>query len=269
MAEKVIRVTSVELPELAVYASLKEPQLLHYFEPELGIFVCETAQVIRRALAAGYEPLSFLMETKELEGEGKALADGWTGIPVYTAEKEVLSQITGYKLARGVLSVMRRKPLPPPEVILAGKKRVVVLEDIENPTNVGAIFRSAAGLMADAVLLTGLSSDPLYRRASRVSMGTVFQLPWTIVDRADPAAFRAAGFLTAAMALTEDSITLRDPVLKGEQPLVLFFGNESTGLSEETLRAVDHVVRIPMANGVDSLNVAAASAVAFWELFHV
>ena len=267
----IIEITDLEIPELEVYIDKKEVQLLHYYEPEPGIFIAESPNVILRALEAGYEPLSLLMEKKPPGEKERAILDRCGEIPVYTASLEVLTRITGYQLARGMLCAMRRKALPSLKEICAGKHRIAILEDVVNPTNVGAIFRSAAALSMDAVLLTKGSSDPLYRRAVRVSMGTVFQIPWTIMDAGDwperaMQELRSMGYRTAAMALKEDSVSLKDERLKKEERLAIVLGTEGDGLAGRTIADCDYTVMIPMTHGVDSLNVAAASAVAFWEL---
>ncbi len=267
----IIEITDLEIPELEVYIDKKEVQLLHYYEPEPGIFIAESPNVILRALEAGYEPLSLLMEKKPPGEKERAILDRCGEIPVYTASLEVLTRITGYQLARGMLCAMRRKALPSLKEICEGKRRIAILEDVVNPTNVGAIFRSAAALSMDAVLLTKGSSDPLYRRAVRVSMGCVFQIPWTIMDAGDwperiMQELRSMGYRTAAMALKEDSVSLRDERLKKEEKLAIVLGTEGDGLAGRTIADCDYTVMIPMTHGVDSLNVAAASAVAFWEL---
>ena len=267
----IMEIRDLEIPELEVYIDKKEVQLLHYYEPEPGIFIAESPNVILRALEAGYEPLSLLMEKKPPGEKERAILDRCGEIPVYTASLEVLTRITGYQLARGMLCAMRRKALPSLKEICAGKHRIAILEDVVNPTNVGAIFRSAAALSMDAVLLTKGSSDPLYRRAVRVSMGTVFQIPWTIMDAGDwperaMQELRSMGYRTAAMALKEDSVSLKDERLKKEERLAIVLGTEGDGLAGRTIADCDYTVMIPMAHGVDSLNVAAASAVAFWEL---
>ena len=272
MAE-IIRITDFNAPELDVYARLSEVQLLRYHEPDLGIFIAESPNVIERALNSGYEPISFLAEAKEIGGEGCKLTERCGNIPVYTAEFDVLTRLTGFKLTRGLLCAMRRKKLPGVEKLCAGAKRIAILENVMNPTNVGAVFRSAAALNMDAVLLTPGCSDPLYRRAARVSMGTVFQIPWTFFDEKTEAwprqgmeLLKKLGFQTAAMALKDDSRSIDDPELKQAEKLAVILGTEGEGLTDETIEACDYTVRIPMAHGVDSLNVAAASAVAFWEL---
>lgn len=267
----IMEIRDLEIPELEVYIDKKEVQLLHYYEPEPGIFIAESPNVILRALEAGYEPLSLLIEKKPLDEKERAILDRCGEIPVYAASLEVLTRITGYQLARGMLCAMRRKALPSLKEICAGKHRIAILEDVVNPTNVGAIFRSAAALSMDAVLLTKGSSDPLYRRAVRVSMGTVFQIPWTIMDAGDwperaMQELRSMGYRTAAMALKEDSVSLKDERLKKEEKLAIVLGTEGDGLAGRTIADCDYTVMIPMTHGVDSLNVAAASAVAFWEL---
>ena len=267
----IIEITDLEIPELEVYIDKKEVQLLHYYEPEPGIFIAESPNVILRALEAGYEPLSLLMEKKPLDEKERAILDRCGEIPVYTASLEVLTRITGYQLARGMLCAMRRKVLPSLKEICEGKRRIAILENVVNPTNVGAIFRSAAALSMDAVLLTKGSSDPLYRRAVRVSMGCVFQIPWTIMDAGDwpertMQELGSMGYRTAAMALKEDSVSLKDERLKKEEKLAIVLGTEGDGLAGRTIADCDYTVMIPMTHGVDSLNVAAASAVAFWEL---
>ena len=267
----IMEIRDLEIPELEVYIDKKEVQLLHYYEPEPGIFIAESPNVILRALEAGYEPLSLLMEKKPPGEKERAILDRCGEIPVYTASLEVLTRITGYQLARGMLCAMRRKALPSLKEICEGKRRIAILEDVVNPTNVGAIFRSAAALSMDAVLLTKGSSDPLYRRAVRVSMGTVFQIPWTIMDAGNwperaMQELRSMGYRTAAMALKEDSVSLKDERLKKEERLAIVLGTEGDGLAGRTIADCDYTVMIPMTHGVDSLNVAAASAVAFWEL---
>lgn len=267
-----IEIKDLNAPELDVYARISEVQLLRYYEPDPGLFVGESLKVIDRALTAGYEPVSFLVEHKELEGEAGVLVTKYPEIPVYTAEYEVLAKLTGYAMTRGVLAVMRRKELPSVEEVCQNARRIAVLENVVNPTNIGAIFRSAAALHMDAVLLSPGCCDPLYRRAARVSMGTVFQIPWTSFDKKiswpgqGMELLWKMGFKTAAMALRKDTVGIDDPALLGEQKLAVFLGNEGDGLLSETIDHSDYRVCIPMSHGVDSLNVAAASAVAFWEL---
>lgn len=260
-------------PELDVYARTSEVQLLRYYEPEPGIFIAESPKVIERALNAGYQPISFLVEHKDLEGEAQEILKQYPDVPVYTAEYELLVKLTGFALTRGMLCAMRRNPLPSVEEICRNASRIAVLENVVNPTNIGAIFRSAAALHMDAVLLTGGCSDPLYRRAARVSMGTVFQIPWTFIgDKSENWATQGIellhhmGFKTAAMALCEDSVNIDDKNLMSEEKLAIILGTEGDGLATSTIANCDYTVCIPMSHGVDSLNVAAASAVAFWQL---
>lgn len=260
----IIEITDFNAPELDVYARLSEKQLLNRDNPAEAKFIAESPKVIERALQAGYEPVSILTERKHIETQAKEIIDRCGDIPVYTAEFDVLTQLTGFQLTRGMLCVMRRRALPTSEQVCAGAKRVAVLEDVMNPTNIGAIFRSAAALGMDAVLLTPNCSNPLYRRAIRVSMGTVFQIPWTYVNEVKDV--QALGFRTAAMALRDDSLSIDDERLTQEQKLAVVLGTEGDGLASSTIAHCDYTVRIPMAHGVDSLNVAAASAVAFWEL---
>lgn len=269
---RIIEITDFEAPELDVYARLTEGQLLNRHEPEKGIFIAESPKVIERALDAGCVPLSFLVERRHIETQAAQILKRCEGIPVYTAEFDVLTRLTGFKLTRGMLCAMRRPKLPRPEEVLKNAKRVAVLENIVNPTNVGAVFRSAAALFMDAVLLTPDCSNPLYRRAIRVSMGTVFQVPWTFLEgnfawpRPGIERLRGLGFSTAAMALREDSVSINDPKLLAEKKLAIVLGTEGDGLAPDTIADCDYTVRIPMSHGVDSLNVAAASAVAFWQL---
>ena len=264
------RITDFDAPELDVYARLTENQLLNRADPQNALFVAESPLVIGRALDAGCEPVSFLMETKHVTGKGAALLARCPGVPVYAAEEDVLTNLTGFHLTRGMLCAMRRPPLADPAAVLRGATRVAVLENVMNPTNLGAIFRSAAALNMDAVLLTEAGSDPLYRRAVRVSMGTVFQIPWTYLPDGWPEPsmgwLRAQGFRTVAMALRDDSVPLNDPRLLAEERLAIVLGTEGDGLAQATIDACDYTVRIPMSHGVDSLNVAAASAVAFYQL---
>lgn len=268
----IIEITDFAAPELDAYARLREVQLLNRQDPEQGIFIAESPRVIERALDAGCVPLSFLVEKKHLEQEARTLMERCPESPFYTAEFDVLTQITGYKLTRGMLCAMRRpKPLSVEEVC-AGTHRIAILENVVNPTNVGAIFRSAAALNMDAVLLTPDCSDPLYRRSIRVSMGTVFQIPWTYFpeDASWPEEgmklLKESGFKTVSMALRNDSVEINDPVLHAEERLAVILGTEGEGLASTTIADSDYTVKIPMSHGVDSLNVAAASAVAFWEL---
>lgn len=264
----IIEITDFMDPALDPYARLSENQLLNRADPENAMFIAESPKVVERALDAGYEPLSMLMEKKHIEGEGKALIERAGEIPVYTADFDLLTQLTGFKLTRGMLCLMRRKKLPSAEEICWDARRIAILEDVVNPTNVGAIFRSAAALGMDAVLLTKASSNPLYRRAIRVSMGTVFQIPWTFLEEwpKDLEMLKGLGFKSVAMALKEDSLSIDDPALLAEEKLAIVLGTEGEGLTSETIGNCDYTVMIPMAHHVDSLNVAAASALAFWEL---
>ena len=261
-----IEISDFQAPELDVYARLTEAQLLNRFEPKKGMFIAESPKVILRALEVGCVPVSILAERSHIHGEAREAIDRCGDIPVYTAPLEVLTQLTGFQLTRGMLCAMLRPPIPELPWVLAGARRVAVLEDVMNPTNLGAIFRSAAALGMDAVLLTSAGSDPLYRRAIRVSMGTVFQVPWAYVPEDWPALLRAQGFRTAAMALRDDSVRLDDPRLTQAEKLAVVMGTEGDGLADATIAACDFTVRIPMHHGVDSLNVAAASAVAFYQL---
>lgn len=270
--KNIIEINDFSAPELDIYARTSEVQLLRYNEPAPGFFIAESPKVIERACNVGYEPVSFLVEHKDLEGEAKELLERFPEIPVYTAEYETLVKMTGYALARGMLCVMRRRALSSIEEICQNARRIAILENVVNPTNIGAIFRSAAALHMDAVLLTSGCSDPLYRRASRVSMGTVFQIPWTYFDKKiswpedGMKTLRKLGFKTVAMALRDDSFSIDDPQLHAEEKLAIILGTEGDGLAAETIADCDYTVKIPMSHGVDSLNVAAASAVAFWEL---
>lgn len=269
----IIEVTDISAPELELFARLTEAQLRNRLEPEKGIFIAESPKVITRALDAGYAPVALLMEHKQLLGQGREIAERCDGIPIYTASEGALTGLTGYPLTRGVLCAMRRKPLPTVEALCQTARRVAVLEGIVDHTNVGAIFRSAAAMGLDAVLLTPTCCDPLYRRSARVSMGTVFQVPWTRIgesagDWPHPGLERlgALDFQTAAMALREDAVAIDDPTLMAADKLAIVLGTEGDGLAAETIARCDFVAKIPMAHGVDSLNVAAASAVAFWQL---
>ncbi|MBE6989199.1 MAG: RNA methyltransferase [Ruminococcaceae bacterium] len=269
----IIEITDFRAPELDAYARLTERQLLGRDIHAQPLFIAESPNVILRALDAGYEPQSLLMERRHIEGQARAVVERCQNIPLYTAPLDVLTQLTGYPLTRGVLCAMRRRPLPQPEAILAPARRIAVLENVMNPTNIGAIFRSAAALGMDAVVLTPSCCDPLYRRSVRVSMGTVFQIPWTFLgescgDWPHPGLerLRDMGFATAAMALRQESLSVDDPRLAAEERLAVVLGSEGDGLSDGTIAQCDYTVRIPMSHGVDSLNVAAASAVAFWQL---
>ena len=269
----IIELTDFSAPELDVYARLTEAQLRNRREPEKGMFIAESPKVIERALNAGYEPVSLLMERKHIEGQAQELIARCPALPVYTADRDLLAELTGYELTRGILCAMRRKPLPSVEDVCANAQRVAVLESIVDPTNVGAIFRSAAALNMDAVLVSPTCCDPLSRRAVRVSMGTVFQIPWTrIGEQADQwphpgmERLQAMGFITAAMALSDNSVSIDDAQLLAEEKLAVVLGTEGDGLSAKTIADCDYTVKIPMSHEVDSLNVAAASAVAFWQL---
>jgi len=269
----IIELTDFSHPGLDVFARLTEAQLRNRLEPEKGIFIAESPKVISRALDAGCQPLSLLMERKHIEGQAAELIARCGDIPVYTADRDLLSRLTGFELTRGILCAMRRPSLPDVEALCANARRIAVLEGIVDHTNVGAIFRSAAALNMDAVLVTPTCCDPFYRRAVRVSMGTVFQVPWTRIGN-DPsqwpeqglARLQALGFKTAAMALDDHSVSVDDPALMAEEKLAIIMGTEGDGLSPATIARCDYTVKIPMSHGVDSLNVAAASAVAFWQL---
>ncbi|MGM9579100.1 MAG: TrmH family RNA methyltransferase [Evtepia sp.] len=269
----IIEISDLAQPELDVFARLTEAQLRNRLEPEKGVFIAESPKVIQCALDAGLTPVSLLMERKHIQGQARDILARCGEVPVYTADRELLASLTGYPLTRGILCAMRRPKLPTVEELCAGARRLAVLEGIVDSTNVGAIFRSAAALGMDGVLLTPSCGDPLYRRAARVSMGTVFQIPWTRIG-SQPADWpqagldklRALGFKTAAMALSDTSVSLDDPRLAAEDKLAIVLGTEGDGLASATIARCDYTVRIPMYHGVDSLNVAAASAVAFWQL---
>ena len=283
----IIEIKDLDAPELQIYYNLNEAQLFHYFEPKPGIFIAESPKVIERALDAGCVPMSFLMEKKHVETQAKEILarceklqsrdltqkslvyrEDEHEIPVYVAEIEVLAKITGYQLTRGMLCAMYRPTLPSVEQLCKNARRVAILENVVNPTNVGAIFRSAAALGMDAVLLTSACADPLYRRAIRVSMGTVFQIPWTFLpdDETYVSRLHKLGYKTAAMALRDDSVSIDDEKMMAEEKLAIVLGTEGDGLADHTIADCDYTVKIPMTHGVDSLNVAAASAVAFWQL---
>ena len=262
----IIEITDFNAPELDVYARLTEAQLLNRHNLKEGLFIAESPNVIHRALDAGYEPVSLLVERNHVNSEAAEAIERCGDVPVYTATLEILTKLTGFQLTRGMLCAMRRPKLKTVEETLAGAKRIAVLENIQNPTNVGAIFRSAAALGMDAVLLTPACSNPLYRRSCRVSMGTVFQIPWTYAGENWVQDLRNLGFKTAAMALKQDSVTIDDPRLMAEEKLAIVLGTEGDGLAATTIADCDYTVLIPMSHGVDSLNVAAASAVAFWQL---
>ena len=266
---ELIEITDFHAPELDVYARLTEAQLLNRFEPKKGMFIAESPKVIARALDAGCVPVSMLVERNHINAEAEEVIARCPDIPVFTAPLDVLTQLTGFQLTRGMLCAMLRPALPPLEEVLNGARRIAILENVMNPTNVGAIFRSAAALGMDAVLLPPACTNPLYRRSCRVSMGTVFQVPWTYLpDWPQPAigALQKLGFKTAAMALSDDSVSIEDPILLAEEKLAIILGTEGDGLAASTIADCDYTVRIPMYHGVDSLNVAAASAVAFWQL---
>ncbi len=269
----IIEITNLAQPELDVFARLTEAQLRNRLEPEKGVFIAESPKVIRVALEAGCAPVAFLMERRHLTGDAREILARCGEVPVYTGESALLAELTGFRLTRGVLCAMRRPPQPDAETLCAGASRVAVLEGVVDATNIGAIFRSAAALHMDAVLLTSTCCDPLNRRAVRVSMGTVFQIPWarlgdTAAEWPQPglARLRAMGFQTAAMALSDTAVSIEDARLAAAPRLAIVLGTEGDGLARETIAACDYTVRIPMSHGVDSLNVAAASAVAFWQL---
>lgn len=265
----IVEITDFSDPSLDVYARLTEAQLLNRFEPAKGMFIAESPKVICRALDGGCEPVSLLMERKDIDGSAREIIARCPEIPVFTADEEVLCNLTGYHLTRGVLCAMRRPKLPAMEEICREASRVVILENVQNPTNVGAIFRSAAALGMDAVLLTPGCSNPLYRRSARVSMGTVFQIPWAYTGEwpgEGMEQLKNLGFKTAALALSDNSVSIDDPKLMEEGKLALLLGSEGDGLTDTTIANCDYTVKIPMYHGVDSLNVAAASAVAFWQL---
>lgn len=271
--QNIFKITDFNAPELDIYARLTENQLLNRHEPEKGLFIAESPKVIERALDAGYTPVSILVEDKHIEGQAHDIISRCHSVPIYTASFDVLTLLTGFQLTRGMLCAMRRPALPSVNDICTGAHRIAILENVMNPTNIGAIFRSAAALGIDAVLLTPACSNPLYRRAIRVSMGTVFQIPWTYIHSEDNnfslsgiKELRNLGFKTAAMALRDDSVSIDNPALLSEEKLAIILGTEGDGLADSTITNCDYTVRIPMSHGVDSLNVAAASAVAFWQL---
>ena len=265
-------ITDLTAPELDIYARLTQAQLRNRLEPEKGIFIAESPKVIARALDAGYHPLSLLMERKQITGPAQEILTRCGDVPVYTADRELLAQLTGFALTRGVLCAFRRPAPRTVEQVCAHARRVAVLEGIVDSTNVGAIFRSAAALNMDAVLITPSCCDPLCRRAVRVSMGTAFQIPWTYFDKQitwpmeGQAFLKEQGFQTVAMALRDDTVNIDDPGLHKEEKLAIVLGTEGEGLTSQTIASCDYTVKIPMSHEVDSLNVAAASAVAFWEL---
>ena len=270
---QIVEISHINDPRLDIFARLTEAQLRSRLEEEKGIFIAESPKVISRALDAGHSPIALLMERRHIKGQGADIIARCPGVPVYTADREVLCSLTGYELTRGILCAMARPRLPSVEELCADVRRVVVLESIVDHTNVGAVFRSAAAMHMDAVLVTPTCCDPLYRRAVRVSMGTVFQIPWTRIGEnhtqwPQPGLDRLKklGFKTAAMALSDDSVSIDDPQLMAEEKLAIVLGTEGDGLSTRTIADCDYTVRIPMSHDVDSLNVAAAGAVAFWQL---
>ena len=262
----IVHIDNINSPELAVYASLTEAQLRNRLNPEKGIFIAESPKVIRVAINAGYKPLSLLCEERHITGDAADIIAQEPNMTVYTGPRELLSELTGYTLTRGVLCAMQRPILPELSNICSNAHRIAVIDSVVDTTNIGAIFRSAAALGIDAVLLTPTSCDPLNRRAVRVSMGSAFLVPWTWIDTPITTTLNALGFKTVALALTDRSISIDDPVLEKENRLALILGTEGDGLAQEVIDATDYTVRIPMSHGVDSLNVAAASAVAFWQL---
>lgn len=261
----IIHITSLDHPGIEVFSTLTEAQLRRRIEPDKGVFIAESPKVIRVAMEAGYVPQALLCEERHITGDAADIIERCGDIPIYTGSRELLASLTGYTLTRGVLCAMLRPKMPPLPSVLKGARRVVVIDGVTDTTNIGAIFRSAAALGIDAVLLTRTACDPLNRRAVRVSMGSVFLVPWTWIDNIEEE-LHAEGFTTAAMALTDDSVSIDHPALKSTERLAIIMGTEGDGLAHEVICAADYVVRIPMAHGVDSLNVAAAAAVAFWEL---
>lgn len=261
----IIEITSIEDERIQMFARLTEAQLRHQSESEMGLFIAESPKVIRVALDAGYIPMALLCEEKHISGDASDIVERIGDAPVYTGSRQLLTGITGYTLTRGVLCAMRRRPMPSLGQLMEGARRVAVIESVCDTTNIGAIFRSAAALGIDAVLLTRDSCDPLNRRSIRVSMGSVFLVPWTWIDSSTDS-LREYGFKTCAMALTDNCVALDSPLLASEARLAIILGTEGDGLPQSTIGRSDYVVRIPMAHGVDSLNVAAAAAVAFWEL---
>ena len=265
-----IKIDSIDDSRVDIFTKYNEAQLYHYFEPKPGVFIAETPEVIKRALDRGAEPIAFLVEEKAYESEvvTELLSHVDDDVDIFVAELNVINKITGFNLTRGVLAACHRPSLPDVESLLQSSKRIAILEDVMNPTNVGAIFRSAAALGVDGIILTHDSADPFYRRAARVAMGTVFQVPWTYFDKGSDyvRVLHKNGFAVVSMALKDNAISLADPVLKKQEKLAVIFGTESTGIKQETIDASDFVTIIPMHHGVDSLNVAAASAVTFWEL---
>ncbi|MBD5214690.1 MAG: RNA methyltransferase [Bacteroidales bacterium] len=261
----IIKIESISDPGLDVYASLTEAQLRNRLDERNGIFIAESPKVIKVAIEAGYEPLSMLCEERHIAGDAAFVVELFPDITVYTGSREILSKLTGYTLTRGVLCAMRRPCLPSAKELCEGASRVAVIDGVVDTTNIGAIFRSAAALNIDAILLTRTSCDPLNRRAIRVSMGTIFQVRWGWLDD-EVKSLREYGLKTVAMALSDNSVSIDDPTLCAEPRLAVVLGTEGDGLPQKTIESCDYVARIPMAHGVDSLNVAAASAVAFWQL---
>lgn len=261
----VVRIESLSHPGVEIFATLTEAQLRNRLDPDKGIFIAESPKVIRVALDAGYEPIALMCEEKHITGDAADIIAKCGDVPVYTGTRVMLAQLTGYTLTRGVLCAMRRRRLPSVEEVCAGKRRIVVIDGVVDTTNIGAIFRSAAALGMDGVLLTTTSCDPLNRRAIRVSMGAVFLVPWTWIE-APLSSLGTLGYRTVAMALSDNSVAVDDERLKSEPRLAIIMGTEGDGLSHDTISGADYVAKIPMAHGVDSLNVAAASAVAFWAL---
>lgn len=265
----IIEISDIHAPELVPFTNTSELSLMNLPETDHGIFIAESPKVINTALDSGYTPISLLVERKYIYRYDNSFIERCGNIPVYTASSQLLTELTGFKMTQGALCAMRRRALPEPASILAGAERIAVLEDVMNQTNIGAIFRSAAALGFDAIMLTSSCSDPLFRRSIRVSMGTVFQLPWTYLSCGAPEyinELQEFGFTCAAMALRNDTVRIDDPKLRSEKKLAVIFGTEGNGLRSETIAACDYTIKIPMMHGVDSLNVAAASAVAFWEL---
>ena len=269
----IIEITDLNDDRIGLFTRLTEAQIRNRLEPEKGIFIAESAKVVRLALEMGCKPVAYLMERRQLTNQGREFIENAGSVPIFTADDEVLEGLTGYRLYRGVLAAMRRPKLPSVDEVLKDARRVAVLEGIVDSTNIGAIFRSAAALNVDAVLVTANCGDPLYRRAVRVSMGTVFQVPWTRIGETNEdwperglERLRSLGFKSAAMALSDDSVSIDDERLNKEEKLCIVFGTEGDGLAKETIARCDYTVRIPMAHGVDSLNVASAAAVAFWQL---
>lgn len=273
MMRQLIEITDYEDPRLDVYARLNETQLRHYYEPHGGLLITESPKVTERALRAGCQPVSALVERSQAEGEASEVLESLPDIPVFTGTSDTIRKLTNIPMTRGLLCCMKRPELKSVEELVSGMRRIAVLENVTNPTNVGAIVRSAAALGMEAVLLNHACSDPFYRRAARVSMGTVFQVPWTYLDNTESGKgmhyvkmLQALGFKTAALALRKDTVSISDPCLAAEDKLAVILGAEGDGLTDETIDLSDYTIKIPMAHGVDSLNVAACSAVAFWEL---